>query len=190
MEKIGQNDLTEKDVQDIMHLIGFRGEDGTEKYIEQMKEKGFNVIKPTINRNLRRIDKFAEYSSLTQDQVRLLLLLELNPSTLDKIWEDPDFQESFIVKVFNGRIDAYKLGDMVNPKLFVYAIMVFGVDSPGKGNIFLIKLLEHYHKNGTVATKDDLSMDMYPMGFYSDKSCRAIIDYCLKTKATVFSELY
>ena len=117
-------------------------------------------------------------------------MLELQPTILDTIWEDELFQNEFLVKVFNQRIKLFKLEEMVNPKLFVYAILVFGVDSPGKGNIFLIKLLEHYHKNNVVATKDDLSLSIFPEGFYDDTTGRNIVDYCLKSRATVFSELY
>ena len=160
------------------------------QYIIYMQEKGFDVLKPTINKELRNINKPPSFLNLTEEQTRFMLMMELQPNTLDLIWEDQMFQNEFIVKVFNQRIELYKLNEMVDPKLFVYAILVFGVDSPGKGNIFLIKLLEHYHKNGTVATTNDLTMDIFPFGFYDDTTGRNIIDYCLKPKVTVFSELY
>ena len=167
-----------------------RDESGVKQYITDMKEKGFNVLKPTINKMLRNINMSPIYSQLTEEQIKFMLMLELQPNLLDTIWEEEMFQNEFLVKVFNQRVELCKLSSMVNPKLFVYAILVFGVDSPGKGNIFLIKLLEHYHKNNEVATKDDLSLNIFPEGFYDDTTGRNIVDYCLKSRATVFSELY
>lgn len=167
-----------------------RDELRVKQYITDMKEKGFNVLKPTINKMLRNINMHPIYSQLTEEQIKFMLMLELQPNLLDTIWEEEMFQNEFLVKVFNQRIELCKLSSMVNPKLFVYAILVFGVDSPGKGNIFLIKLLEHYHKNNAVATKDDLSLNIFPEGFYDDTTGRNIVDYCLKSRATVFSELY
>lgn len=178
---------------EFMKLIGScRNEESSLEYIEQMKEKGFDVLKPTINKKLRAIEKGATYSKLTEDQVRFMLMIELNKTenSLDKIWEDEEFQDEFIVKVFVQRIKLFKLSEMVDPLLFAYGMFVFGIDSPGKGNIFLIKLLEHYHENGIAATQDDLTMVIFPEGFYTDESCRNIIDYCLKPKVTLFSELY
>ena len=167
-----------------------RDESGVKQYITDMKEKGFNVLKPTINKMLRNINMSPIYSQMTEEQIKFMLMLELQPNLLDTIWEEEMFQNEFLVKVFNQRVELCKLSSMVNPKLFVYAILVFGVDSPGKGNIFLIKLLEHYHKNNEVATKDDLSLNIFPEGFYDDTTGRNIVDYCLKSRATVFSELY
>ena len=167
-----------------------RDELGVKQYIANMKEKGFNVLKPTINKELRNLNIPPVYSQMTEEQIKFMLMLELQPNLLDTIWEEEMFQNEFLVKVFNQRVELCKLSSMVNPKLFVYAILVFGVDSPGKGNIFLIKLLEHYHKNNEVATKDDLSLNIFPEGFYDDTTGRNIVDYCLKSRATVFSELY
>lgn len=178
-------------LEEIKKLIGCtRDEARVNQYINDMKEKGFDVLKPTINKELRNIDKPPSFLNLTEEQTRFMLMMELQPNTLDSIWEDQMFQNEFIVKVFNQRIELCKLSEMVDPKLFVYAILVFGVDSPGKGNIFLIKLLEHYHKNSAVANTNDLTMDIFPFGFYDDTTGRNIIDYCLKPKVTVFSELY
>lgn len=177
-------------LEQIKKLIGFRGEEGMDKYISDMKDKGFDVLKYTINKELNERGLHPNHLNLTQDQTKFMMMLELQPMTLNEIWEDKEFQDEFIVKVFNGRIAAYKLEDMVDPKLFVYGVLVYGVDNPGKGNIFLIKLLEHFHKNGTIATINDLSMNIFPFGFYDDESCRNIIDYCIKPKVTTFSELY
>jgi hypothetical protein len=181
----------EKSIVEIKKLIGCsRNEQGIEDYIIKMKEKGFDIVKPTINKELRNIDKAPGHSLLTEEQVKFMLMLELQPETLDSVWNDNMFQNEFLVQVFNGRINAFGLEEFVDPKLFVYGILVFGVDSPGKGNIFLIKLLEHYHKNNVPATKNDLIMNIFPEGFYDDVTGRNIVDYCLKSRATVFSELY
>ena len=178
-------------LEEIKKLIKYsRDEVKAYQYIIYMQEKGFDVLKPTINKELRNINNPPSYELLTEEQTKFMLMLELQPTILDTIWEDELFQNEFLVKVFNQRIKLFKLEEMVNPKLFVYAIFVFGVDSPGKGNIFLIKLLEHYHKNNEVATKDDLSLNIFPEGFYDDTTGRNIVDYCLKSRATVFSELY
>lgn len=178
-------------LEEIKKLIGCtRDEARVNQYINDMKDKGFDVLKYTINKELRNIDKPPSYELLTEEQTKFMLMLEMQPTILDTIWEDEMFQNEFLVKVFNQRIELCKLSSMVNPKLFVYAILVFGVDSPGKGNIFLIKLLEYFHKNGTMATKDDLSLNIFPEGFYDDITGRNIVDYCLKPKVTVFSELY
>lgn len=178
-------------LEEIKKLIGYaRDEARVNQYINDMKEKGFDVLKQTINKELRDIGKPPSFELLAEEQTKFMLMLELQPTILDTIWEDELFQNEFLVKVFNQRIELFKLEEMVNPKLFVYAILVFGVDSPGKGNIFLIKLLEHYHKNGTVATTNDLAMNIFPFGFYDDTTGRNIVDYCLKPKVTVFSELY
>lgn len=178
-------------LEEIKKLIKYsRDEVKAYQYIIYMQEKGFDVLKPTINKELRNINNPPSYELLTEEQIKFMLMLELQPNLLDTIWEEEMFQNEFLVKVFNQRIELCKLSSMVNPKLFVYAILVFGVDSPGKGNIFLIKLLEHYHKNNEVATKDDLSLSIFPEGFYDDTTGRNIVDYCLKSRATVFSELY
>lgn len=178
-------------LEEIKKLIKYsRDEVKAYQYIIYMQEKGFDVLKPTINKELRNINNPPMYSQMTEEQIKFMLMLELQPNLLDTIWEEEMFQNEFLVKVFNQRIKLFKLEEMVNPKLFVYAILVFGVDSPGKGNIFLIKLLEHYHKNNAVATKDDLSLSIFPEGFYDDTTGRNIVDYCLKSRATVFSELY
>ena len=178
-------------LEEIKKLIKYsRDEVKAYQYIIYMQEKGFDVLKPTINKELRNINNPPSYELLTEEQTKFMLMLELQPTILDTIWEDELFQNEFLVKVFNQRIKLFKLEEMVNPKLFVYAILVFGVDSPGKGNIFLIKLLEHYHKNNEVATKDDLSLNIFPEGFYDNTTGRNIVDYCLKSRATVFSELY
>ena len=178
-------------LEEIKKLIKYsRDEVKAYQYIIYMQEKGFDVLKPTINKELRNINNPPMYSQMTEEQIKFMLMLELQPNLLDTIWEEEMFQNEFLVKVFNQRIKLFKLEEMVNPKLFVYAILVFGVDSPGKGNIFLIKLLEHYHKNNAVATKDDLSLSIFPEGFYDDTTGRNIVDYCLKPKVTVFSELY
>lgn len=158
--------------------------------MDKMREKGFDLKKPTIKEHLDINGIIPKFECLTEEQTKFMLMLEIQPNTLDLIWDDQMFQDEWLVQVFTKRISVFGLEEIVNPKLIVYALIVFGIDNPGKGNIFLIRLLEWYYKNGSVASTEDLAMGIFPDGFYTDETCVKIIDCCLKPKATIFSELY
>jgi hypothetical protein len=65
-----------------------------------------------------------------------------------------------------------------------------GINTPGKAIMYLIDLLEYNSLTGAVVTMDTVVNDIYPEGFYSDKTCTYIIDNVLKPNKTEWSWLY
>jgi hypothetical protein len=81
------------------------------------------------------------------------------------------------------------LGNCVEP-LSLATMLAFDIDNPGKANLFLIDLLNFYFEKGRPATVDDVSMDIYPFGFYCEEDITSIIDNALKINKVYIFQVY
>lgn len=153
---------------------------------------GFDLNKPYINEVLGE-NVFSSLRTVEFDKEQSELFIMLNLSgeeRLKLVFEDQDFLNEFLVRIFNKSLTHYKLEDKIDKYLIIYGLFCFGIDTPGKLNLFIILLLEWSKKNNKKATINDLGIGIFPFGFYDDDACRKIINECFKTKLSVFSELY
>ena len=67
---------------------------------------------------------------------------------------------------------------------------LFAEGVPGRAVFMLIDLLNKFEDTQKKVTIDTVSMDMYPMGFYSDEAVQTIVDGFVKTGKLRNSELY
>lgn len=152
---------------------------------------GFDLTKPYISEVLG--DEYHKFKTMEFNKEQTKLFLSLNLSgkeRLELLFNDSDFLNSGLVKIFLKSLEFYKLEDKIDKHLIIYGLFCFDIDTPGKLNLFIILLLEWSKKNGRKAMADDLGMDIFPFGFYDDDACRKIINDCFKTKLSIYSELY
>lgn len=130
-----------------------------------------------------------KFKPLTEDGVQILLMVNLNPDFGKEIIKDPEYINMFLTQILLKRIEVFGLEDKIDQEaLFMY--LAFGVDNPGKVVLFLIALVEYYEKTGEVATKDDISLKLFPNGFYDDETCEFVANHCMKSRLTIGSEIY
>jgi len=109
---------------------------------------------------------------------------------LDFINDADELKCSPMYKILKGNIVAYGLEEKVNLNIAVTLAIAFNLNNPGMWKLLLIDLLNFYVSNNKPATIEDLSMFIYPMGFYDDKSFIRIVDDYLKPNLLLNSEMY
>ena len=156
---------------------------------EDFEKMGFDLSKPTMEDKLRELGIRINHKEFSEDETKYFLSLNFMPNEEKAaIINDSKWQGEFLVKIANNWMK--KFPDVLDPELFLFGIICFGIDNPGKLNVLVAKCLEHYLKVGRKIVPDDLSMEIFPFGMYDDDTFRNIIDKCMKPKASLFSEIY
>ena len=156
---------------------------------EDFLKMGFNLELPTIDKVLRAKDSPLKYKEFTPEETKIFIHLncmkleEMEKALLDKDWQNDPF-----VQMANNWVKRFP--NVFDEKIWLFVLLCFGIDSPGKLNIFIARCLEFYIENEIKITPDTISMQIFPFGFYNDDTCRNIIDICMKPKASLFSEIY
>lgn len=159
---------------------------------EDFEKMGFNLELPSMEDKLRGMDLQIRHNEFTKDEMEAFVYLTMmyKQDGLEAIMNEPEWKDEFLVKIINKKMEMFP--DVFDPAIFCIALMSYGVDNPGKVNIFIIKCLEHHLKNGKRITPDILSMEIFPFGFYDDDTGRNLVNECLKPKPAIslFAELY
>lgn len=161
---------------------------------EDFKKMGFDLNLPTIKEAMDQKGFNINFKNFTPKETEYFIYLENIPNDVFKktIFNTPEWQNEFLIKIANKWME--KFPNVFEERLFAYALICFGIDSPGKLNVFIVKCLEWYYENNilheNIITPNELSFGIFPFGFYDDYTCRNIIDYCMKPKASIFSEIY
>lgn len=131
------------------------------------------------------------YKPMSPEDTQIFMSISfMNDESADNILKEMTSGDNFnAVNIIYKRYQAFKevmnLPEMTS-KAFLSS-MYLGIDSPGKAVLFLVDILGRSEGN---ITENDISMNMYPYGFYDDSSCRLIIDDYIKTKKLKYSEMY
>ena len=129
------------------------------------------------------------YKPLTEDNMKLFLMANLDEEFLKTIIKEEEYQKMFLTQILNKRLKEFSLEDKVSEEaLFMY--IVYDATNPGKAIVFLIALVEFYYINKRVATIADIATEIFPLGFYNDATCMFVIDECMKKRKVIGSEIY
>lgn len=153
---------------------------------ELYKMEKIDIEKVTTNKinNLK-------YEPFSMDDAKMFTTLSfINDKDVDEMFEaltgDSFTPTNIIYKRYLSNKERYNLPE-IDKKVFL-ASECFGITSPGKAVLYLIDILGRNEKERI--TFNDISMIMYPMGFFDDTSVRLIIDEYVKTKKLKYSEMY
>lgn len=150
---------------------------------ELYKLEGLQVTTSNINK--------LKYVPFTADGTRMFVTLSLmDDKAVDEMFEaltgDSFTPTNIIYKRYLSSKERLNLPE-IDKKVFI-ASECFELGSPGKAVLYLIDILGRNEKDRI--TFDDISMIMYPMGFFDDDSARLIINDYVKTKKLKYSEIY
>lgn len=125
------------------------------------------------------------YSEMSREQSELLMSVIFSSMKCDEV-DIPEEEKPHPIKMIEKRIEVIKLPITLKPSAKL-AILILTDGNPGKMNAALIDCLIRF-ENKEVSVGE--ICELYPMGFYSDKSALEYIDNYLKTKKTKWSEIY
>lgn len=157
---------------------------------EDFEKMGFNLELPGMEEVLRSKGIPVRFQQMDKDQVEIFIRLNFmfNEDECKSITDDPEWNQEFLVQVAKKRMDLFP--NVFHPAILPLAIMVLGVNNPGKINIFIARCLEWYLEYGKQITQDIISMQIFPFGFFDDETGSTIINECMKPKTSMFSEIY
>lgn len=144
--------------------------------------------RPFIEDVMREKNFRPEYKNLSEDGVRLFLQFTTSSEVLQHVLKSKEYKDQFFTEILDGRINTFELQEKVKHEALI-SYIVFELNNPAKVILLLIRLLEFYEKNKRAAGWKDI-VNIFPMGFYDDNTCRFIIENCLKTRKTINSEIY
>jgi hypothetical protein len=111
-----------------------------------------------------------------------------NPNIkISDILQDDDMP--FSMKILKKNIEAMSMEDRIPDIAIVYSL-IFNLDTPAKAIIYLTELMDHLDKNSDPLTINDLSIRIFPNGFYDNDTCTKIIDNVMKPKKSKNSIIY
>lgn len=150
---------------------------------ELYKLEGLQVTTNNINE--------LKYVPFSMDGTRMFVTLSLmDDKAVDEMFEaltgDVFTPTNIIYKRYLSNKERWNLPE-IDKKVFI-ASECFELGSPGKAVLYLIDILGRNNKERI--TFEDISMIMYPMGFFDDASARLIINEYVKTKKLKYSEMY
>ena len=94
-----------------------------------------------------------------------------------------------IFAIAHKRWEHFKLQDKIDRKALLM-VEVFAEGNPGKAVFMMIDMLCLFDKQGRKVTMDDISMEPYPMGFYTSDTVQKVVEGYVKTGLLANSELY
>ena len=144
--------------------------------------------KPTIKEAVVDNSIVVNYKQMEHDEILMLTYITIISSDeYNSILSE--LEQSQQSQVFIKRITGLKLEDKIDINLHIYT-HVFGMNNPGAIVLLVMELYDFYVRNGRVATKDDVLMYIFPIGYYTKEVCIDIVDKLVKTDIVMSSFIY
>lgn len=128
--------------------------------------------------SFRGIDNL-EYQPLdeTQTSAYLNVVVAEGTGVLDTL--DKEMQGLFTYDILRKRVEVLELQDKVGVGALAVAT-ILGDGNPGKTMLALVDMLNLHDETGRKVTSQDVSLLLYPHGFYTDEQAMSLIDTYLK----------
>lgn len=138
-------------------------------------------IKPTtllVNPDFR-----PRYEQLSQEQSKLLFMIIM--ADAEKMPPPPEHEYDLLMQILKKRIDVLELPVQLDG--WALAALTLIATNPGRAVVALIDCLDKFEGKVTV---EDITMRLYPMGFYDEESLTYIVDNIHKKNLAKWSGIY
>jgi len=124
---------------------------------------------------------------ILKNNVMMMTIAAQGDAKVEEILNSKDCPVLF--ELMYKRVKAFDLTDRIAPTAILMAAL-YDIDRPGKAVIYLIELLDFAIRNNKKVDYNDVTVSIFPEAFFTDETCKNIIDKIHKPKLARNSGLY
>ncbi len=125
--------------------------------------------------------EFEERENTKEDIIILTSIISMKEMDAEIGINELLLEDDQIMTIIKKRLECFNIEHVMTNKL-MFLTFYFNLLTPGKLILFIIELKDFYDERKRVPTVQDVCIEIFPRGFYSQKCMSEIINKILKPK--------